>query len=151
MHEHQHHHPHSQDMGHYATEIDRRYPELYHRVMPYIEQAHMAHRNIGRMDERQLDHLADEVMRSSGVLLHMPRGHSEDTVRDLIKVLLLIHDDMDPAAETMGPLLPLALGLGLGYPWPFYPYPFFWGRRFPHHRRGFRGHGRGRGRGRGRR
>ena len=150
MHEHQQqhhqHHQHRPDMGHYAAEIDRRYPALYHRVMPYIEQAHMMHGDIAHMDERQLDQLANEVMRNSGVLHHMPRGHSEDTVGDLVKVLLLTHNNRELAAETMAPLVPLALGFGLGSPFFF---PFFLGHHFPHHRhhhhrRGFRGHHRGR-------
>ena len=146
MHEQHHqHHAHSPDMGHFAAEIDRRYPELYHRVMPYIEEAHMRIRDIGRMDEGQLDRLANEIMRDSGVLHHMPRGHSEETIRDLVKVLLLVSDP-GPAAETMSPIVPLALGLGLGSPWFFYP-PFFYGPHF-HHRRGFHRHGRRGGRGR---
>ncbi|MCL2568471.1 MAG: hypothetical protein FWE12_03405 [Oscillospiraceae bacterium] len=138
--EHPHHPHHHMDHRHAAMDIDRRYPELYHRMMPYIEDAHMAHRDIGRMSPDQLHVLADRAMRDSGVLHHMPPGYTEDTVRDMVKMLLLTMDDSMTAMETFRPLAPLALGLGpWGWGWPY----GFVGPWFPY-RRGFRrGHGGG--------
>jgi len=142
---------HPMDHRQYAMEIDRRYPELYHRVMPYIERAHMAHRDIGRMSQEQLHVLADRVMHDSGILHHLPHGHTEDTARDMVKILLLsLEDDELAAAETFHPIAPLALGLGLAGPWPYF-WPWFgpWGP-YRHHRGGrFRGGGPRRGGGRG--
>ena len=154
-HPHHHHHPHHDHMDHrhFAMEIDRRYPELYHRVMPHIERIHMAHRDIGRMTDEQLHVLADRAMHDSGVLRHMPHGYTEDAVRDMVKILLLTMDDSMAAMETFRPIAPLALGLGLG-PWGWgwgWPYGFV-GPWFPRGRGGFRGHRGGHGGGhRGRR
>lgn len=132
-------HPHE---GHhhdrYARELDRRYPELYHRLVPFVETAHRTHHDISRMSHTQLHHLADRIMHESGVLRHLPHGHTEDTVRDMTKILLLSLDD-GAAVETFSPLVPLALGLGLGpWAWPYYGFggPWFPRRHFHRGRRG---------------
>ena len=149
MHEH-HHNPHPGEMGSFRAELDRRYPALYRRLMPYIEEAHMRGQPIAAMDESQLDHMAWQIMGDSGVLHHMPPGHTAETVKDLVKVMLLTQGDMEPAAEAMSPLFPLIWGMWPGD--PFFYYPFFFGprgrfRHHHHHRRpGSRGPHRGRGR-----
>ena len=146
MHEHHEHHHHRHHRHHHhhhreRMEIDRRYPELYHRMLPYIEEAHMTNRDLlSRMDEAQLEQVAWDVMQNSDVLRHIPQGHTEETVKDMAKVMLLTHTGMEPSAEAMSPLLPWVLGLG--NPFFYYPYPFFFGPRGHfrhHHRRGFHG------------
>ena len=134
MHEKHHHHHHAHHMGEFAAEMDRRYPELYHRMMPYIEEAHMRHPDIHQMDERTLDHLAWKVVQESGLLHDMPEGHSEETARDLSKIMLLTHGPMEAAAEAMSPIVPLIWSLD----GPFFFHPFF--PFFPGHRRHFRHH-----------
>ena len=110
--------------------------------MPYIEQAHMAHPDIGHMNPEQLHLLADRVLHDSGALHHLPHGHTADTVRDMVKILLLSAADDMAAVETWAPLAPLALGLGLagpwGWGWPYYSWGGPWFGRRPF-RRGFRG------------
>lgn len=106
---------------------DGRFPDPYHRVMPYIESAHMAHRDIPHMHPEQLNMVVDRILHESGVLHHMPHGHTADTMRDLIRVLLLTTGGDMEAAEAMRPIVPLAFG-----PW-FWPWGFG-GPFFPHHR-----------------
>lgn len=137
-----------------AREIDRRYPEVYHRVMPYIERLQHHHKDLDRMDEQRLNALADSVIVDSGLAHHLPFGHTKDSVRDLVKILILalvVSGDK----ETVSPWLPWALGLGLlANPYPYYPYPVVTGRGggwHPHgggHHSGHGGHG-GRGGGHG--
>ena len=127
---------------------EKHHHQLYHRMMPYIAEAHMTHPNIQKMDERTLDHLAWKVVQDSGVLHDMPPEHTEETMRDLSKAMLLAygamapavhamaHDEMEPAAEAMSPLLPFI------WPFFFYPFPFFPGHRghFRHHHHRHGGH-----------
>ena len=130
--EHHHHHHHH-------------HMELYRRVMPFIEDAHMAHPDIGRMSPEQLHVLADRVMHDSGVLHQVPPGHTEDSVRDMVKVLILHTGDDMAAVETFNPIVPLALGPWF-WPWGWGGGPWFGPRGRGHFRRGHGGRGGGRGR-----
>jgi|GEM_PF-3314181 len=115
--------------GHFAREFDRRYPELYHRLMPALERIHRSHHDISQMSRAQLHHLADQAMHESGVLHQLPHGHTADTVRDMASVLLLgLEESRGGSVEAFSPLLPIALGPWF-WPWGF-DEPFF-----PHHRR----------------
>ena len=138
--EHAHQHP----MGHPHHHRHHHHIEIYHRVMPYIERAHMAHPDIGRMSPEQLHVLADRVMHDSDILRQLPPGHTEDTMRDMIQILLLTSEEAGGAVETFNPLVPLALG---PWAWPYWGWGGPWfgpGRRFRHGFRGGRGGGRGR-------
>jgi len=113
-----------------SGETDGRYPEIYQMVMPYIEDAIAANGGVGHLDDVGLNALADQIARESGVLYSMPQGHTRDTVRDLIKALLLSMGDDGEAVPAMGPIVPLALGLGLAGAYPYYPYYYgpYYGR-----------------------
>lgn len=148
-----------QDPKKTATEFDQRYPELYHRLIHQIIQVQQRHPDLVHMNAERLDHLADQLIHDSGIFSHMPPGHTRESIRDMVKVLLLTrhthheHSQEHPhhgEKETLGGILPLALGLGLlgGPYYPYYPYPYGYGYGggYPHRHGGHRGgggHGRG--------
>ena len=114
---------------------DHRWHELMHRMMPYIERARVVYHDLARMDVHELGHVIDRILHDSGVLHHMPHGHTEADMRHVVHAALLapMSMEMDGAVEAMSPLVPLAFGFG----WPYYPFlPFF--PFFPHHPRHFR-------------
>ena len=139
MHEHHHmyhrdehmHHRHGHHHMHHRHDH-----ELYHLVMPYIERLHTMHDDIPHMDEAELHHLTDRVMRDSGALHEMPQGHTEETVRDFIRALLLSHAYGDGFVEAMSPIVPVPIfapPFPFFFPWiPFFPHP----HRRPHGRPG---------------
>jgi len=126
--------PYTMHDQHHSTD-HRHHPELYHRLMPYIERAYAFLEGASHMDAVQLRHLADRVMHESGILHHMPLGHTEETIRDFIHALLLTLADGEEAVEAMVPIAPWV------WPGPFFNpffFPFFPG---PRHRMGRPHHG----------
>jgi len=116
----------------YANRISHMYPDVYKKIMPYIDNAvNMLGENHNLTDD-QLNQLTYQVINSSNIMNHLPHNHNETTIADIVKVLLLTaiynkYQD-DP------PFFPFI------YPYAFYPSnPFFF--PFGGFRGGFRGHG----------
>ena len=121
----------------YADRISHMFPDIYKRIMPYIDEAVDALGENHSLTEDQLNQLTFQVIQSSNIMSHLPFGHNEATIADIVKVLLLTeiydmyHDD-PPFFPVIFPFTPF----------PVSPFFFPFDGRF---------HGRGRRRRRGRR
>lgn len=121
----------------YADRVSHMFPDIYKRLMPYIEDTVDALGENHNLTEEQLNQLTYQVMNNSNIMSQLPYGHNQTTIADIVKVLLLTeifnvyHDD-----PPFFPFVPFV------YPFaPFVPIsPFF----FPFG--GFRGRGPRRGR-----
>ena len=136
------------DYDQYAEEIKKMYPDVYKKMMPYVEQAV---RGIDhKISENDLNRLSGIVVANSNMANDPPRGHNNVTIGDIAKLLILSALFDPPADDYYDDYYPYY------YPYtpPFYFFPFRGGgHRFDggRGRRGFGGGHGGFGGGRGRR
>lgn len=124
MHEHEHFEV-AQPSG-FLTEAESSYPEIFHRVMPFISEKAAMISDPWEITERDINRMADEVMNESGIIMNPPRGHSNESMRDVVKMLMTAEiDRMYEATSTLQPFV--------GAPF-FFGWPWWWGRPGWRHR-----------------
>ena len=128
----------------YRDRIERMYPDIYHQIMPYIDDVldNLGDERVENLTEEDINHLVakiEERFRGGGV--NPMGGHGPSAMNDIARILLL------------GAIANRYSRGSMFYP-PFYGYPFF--SPFPvmpffpgHCGRGGCGANRGRGRSRG--
>ena len=117
----------------YANRILHLYPDVYKKIMPYIDHAVDSLGANHNLSEEQLNELTYQIIYDSNIMGQLPYGHNEATVGDIVKALLITA--IFNRYHTDPPFFPFA------FPYAFYPFsgfPFF---PFGGFHGGFHGHG----------
>ena len=129
----------------YRDRIEKMHPDIYHQLMPYIEDVleNLGDERIANLTEEDINHLVAKIEERSLGAVNPMGGHGPSAMNDIARILLL------GAIASRCSRRPVYYPLYYGYPFfhPFPVMPFFPGH-CGHGRCGWnRGRGRPRGRG----
>ena len=106
----------------FLAEAESSYPEIFHRLMPYVSEKAATITDPFEISPRDIEHMADEVLNESGVMMNPPRGHNSESMRDVARMLMTA--EIDRMYDSTSTLFPI-------FAPPFFFRPgWFWGPRW---------------------
>jgi len=102
----------------FLAETESSYPEIFHRLMPYVSEKAAAITDPFEIRPRDIERMADEVLTESGVMMNPPRGHSSESMRDVARMLMTAEiDRMYDSTSALFPIFAPPFFFGPGWGW----------------------------------
>lgn len=99
----------------YYDEAKSMYPEIYNKVMPYINMALDSMGEYHHLSDEDINMLTDKIITQSNIMLNPPHRHNRETIHDIVKMLLIMELDEWHNDEAVSALAPFG----------FFPHPNF--------------------------